>query len=194
MKEKYYLYQHIRLDKNEPFYIGIGTIQKSQQSSIKQEILYYRAFSKIRRNSIRNKIVNKTDYSIEILITSDNYDFIKSKEIELIEKYGKIYLNTGILSNLTDGGEGTNGYKASIQTRKKYSKRMINTKFSEETKLKMSISRQNRIVGTNNKIVLSLEDGIFYNFIREVSKIYNISYQILRRKLSQNNSLNFKLV
>lgn len=71
---------------------------------------------------------------------------------------------------------------------------MINTKFSEETKLKMSISRQNRIVGTNNKIVLSLEDGIFYNFIREVSKIYNISYQILRRKLSQNNSLNFKLV
>lgn len=58
----------------------------------------------------------------------------------------------------------------------------------------MSISRQNRIVGTNNKIVLSLEDGIFYNSIREVSKIYNISYQILRRKLSQNNSLNFKLV
>ena len=71
---------------------------------------------------------------------------------------------------------------------------MYNTKFSEETKLKMSISRQNRIVGTNNKIVLSLEDGIFYNSIREVSKIYNISYQILRRKLSQNNSLNFKLV
>ena len=27
---KYYLYRHIRLDKNEPFYIGIGTKKESK--------------------------------------------------------------------------------------------------------------------------------------------------------------------
>lgn len=28
--EKHYLYRHIRLDKNEPFYIGIGTVTKAE--------------------------------------------------------------------------------------------------------------------------------------------------------------------
>ena len=32
---KYYLYRHIRLDKYQPFYIGIGTIYKKDKNSIK---------------------------------------------------------------------------------------------------------------------------------------------------------------
>ena len=59
----HYIYQHIRLDTNEIFYIGKGTHRK-------QNYKYYRAFDKKRRNNIWNSIVNKTNYKVEILFTN----------------------------------------------------------------------------------------------------------------------------
>lgn len=71
----YYLYRHIRLDKNEPFYIGIGTIQ-----IIENKYHYYsRSKEKSNRNIIWNRIVAKTKYKIDILLESEDYDFIKQK-------------------------------------------------------------------------------------------------------------------
>jgi hypothetical protein len=111
----HYLYRHIRLDKNEPFYIGIGTKQHNKNNSFKSE--YRRAFSKQRKDSkIWNLISNKTDYCVEILMDSDNYDFIKSKEKEFIKLYGRINNNTGCLANMTDGGDGSVGYVHSIES------------------------------------------------------------------------------
>lgn len=54
--EKYYLYRHIRLDKNEPFYIGIGT--KSEQDL--KYGYYGRASANHVDNNIWIKIINKT--------------------------------------------------------------------------------------------------------------------------------------
>ena len=51
-----YVYRHIRLDKNEPFYIGIGSDMTNK-----------RANEKARRSKFWKKIVAKTDYEIEIL-------------------------------------------------------------------------------------------------------------------------------
>ncbi len=98
---KYYLYRHIRLDKNEPFYVGIGTKQKCSE--------YGRAFSKIKRNIFWKRIVEKTDYEVEILLESDDYEFIKQKEIEFIALHGRRDLGKGGLTNLTDGGDGSMG-------------------------------------------------------------------------------------
>ena len=117
---KYYIYRHIRLDKEEPFYIGIGT--KNEKRHRKVETEYLRAYSKDRLNSIWNKIVNKTPYEVEILLESDDYEFIKQKEREFISLYGRIDLGTGTLSNLTDGGEGVT--KLSDESIKKKSERM----------------------------------------------------------------------
>ena len=97
---KYYLYRHIRLDKNEPFYIGIGTKNKLIKNP------YFRSISKYDRNKIWQKITFKTKYEVEILLESNNYNFIKEKEIEFIKLYGRKDLNTGILCNMTDGGNG----------------------------------------------------------------------------------------
>lgn len=44
---KYYLYRHIRLDKNEVFYIGVGTIQNKNGNGFYGKHL--RAFSKCYR-------------------------------------------------------------------------------------------------------------------------------------------------
>jgi hypothetical protein len=52
---------------------------------------------------------------------SDDYEFIKQKEIEFIALYGRKNLGKGSLVNLTDGGEGTIGYVVSIGARKKIS-------------------------------------------------------------------------
>lgn len=112
---KYYLYRHIRLDKNEPFYIGIGTKSKYKHRSFKRE--YDRAHRTDAKGKIWNDIVNKSKYEIEILLETNSYEFIKEKEVEFIKSYGRIDLGTGILSNLTDGGEGTKGAIVSEDTR-----------------------------------------------------------------------------
>ena len=105
---KHYLYRHIRLDKNEPFYIGIGTKNIKDFNSNLDSVVYRRAFKKT-RNSLWDNIVNKTPYRVEIILESDDYEFIKEKEKEFIELYGRINCCSGILSNLTKGGDGSVG-------------------------------------------------------------------------------------
>ena len=107
---KYYVYQHIREDKNEVFYIGIGT--KSNQD-LKCNT-YSRAYSKHLDNNIWLKIVAKTKWRYEILFEFDTREEVQNKEIELIAKYGRKYDSSGNLVNLTLGGESNLGYKHKI--------------------------------------------------------------------------------
>jgi hypothetical protein len=103
-----YIYRHIRLDKNEPFYIGIGTDSK-----------YQRAYSKQSRNIFWNRIVSKTDYEVEILLDNLTRDEAKIKEIEFIALYGKKIDKTGILTNISDGGDGNSGGKHTEEAKRK---------------------------------------------------------------------------
>jgi hypothetical protein len=93
-----YVYRHIRLDKNEPFYIGIG-----------KDNSYKRAFEKDKRNKFWKNIVSKTNYEVEILIDDLSWEVACEKEKEFISLYGRKDLNTGTLVNLTNGGDGANG-------------------------------------------------------------------------------------
>jgi len=89
-----YVYRHIRLDKNEPFYIGIATHLK-------------RAYDKkSRKNKIWQVIVAKSDYRIEILFDDLTREEALEKEKELILLYGRITKGTGCLANMDDGGGG----------------------------------------------------------------------------------------
>jgi hypothetical protein len=97
-----YVYRHIRLDKNEPFYIGIGS------SSDKK---FIRAFSKKGRSNFWRNIVNKTKYEVEILFDDITWEQACEKEKEFITLYGRKDLGLGTLTNLTNGGEGILGYK-----------------------------------------------------------------------------------
>lgn len=102
--KNYYLYRHIRLDKNEPFYIGVGTSKMDRKTN---RSYYNRAYTKYSRsrNKIWHFINNKTDITIEIIYESEDYNDVLDKEIFFIKLYGRIDLGTGILANLTDGGE-----------------------------------------------------------------------------------------
>lgn len=106
-----YVYRHIRLDKNEPFYIGIATHLK-------------RAYEKSQRNKIWKSIVSKTEYVVEILFDDLTREQACKKEYEFVSLYGRIHNKTGILANLTCGGEDfpgewNRGRKASEETRAK---------------------------------------------------------------------------
>ena len=119
---KYYLYRHIRPNTGEPFYIGIGSKLDKLHSKIKRE--YNRAFCIHRENNFWKSIVEKVGYEVEIILESDDYEFIKQKEIEFIALYGRRNLEKGTLVNLTDGGEGVKGRKPTDEWRQNHSNKM----------------------------------------------------------------------
>lgn len=132
------LYRHIRLDKNEPFYIGIGKTEK-------------RAYEKIKRNQFWYNIVAKTDYEIEILFDNLSWDEAGEKEKEFIKLYGKRDDNTGTLVNITDGGGGILGIRHTEESKRKISessKNRIRKPVSIETKEKIRQTLTGR-VGAN---------------------------------------------
>lgn len=100
---KYYLYRHVRLDKNEPFYIGVGT----KRGKLKTDYIsaYYRAFTNDTRNKYWHNITSLSEYDVDILLESDDRDFILSKEVEFISLYGRKCLGSGTLVNLDGGGK-----------------------------------------------------------------------------------------
>jgi hypothetical protein len=95
------VYRHIRLDKNEVFYIGIGKDEN-------------RAYEKRRsRSDWWKSVINMTDYRVDILFDELTWEEACEKEIEFIKLYGRKDLGLGSLVNLTDGGDGSIGYKNS---------------------------------------------------------------------------------
>lgn len=136
-----YVYRHIRLDKNIPFYIGIGS-----------DLTFKRAFEKSRRTKLWNKIISKTDYEVEILFDNLTWEDACKKEIEFISLYGRIDKNLGTLVNMTDGGEGALGrtYKMKEETKAKLSKSHTGLKHSNDTRKKLSNSLKGRIFSENH--------------------------------------------
>jgi hypothetical protein len=122
------VYQHMRKDTNEIFYIGIGDND--------------RPYEKHGRNQYWHNIVNKYGYELEILIEDISWELAIEFEIFLIAFYGRKNKKLGPLVNLTDGGEGTHGYVASKETRKKMSDCRKGKKLLEKTKNKISESKK----------------------------------------------------
>lgn len=175
MDFKHYLYQHIREDTNEIFYIGVGS--KSEKSSKTHKGEYARAYARAKgdRNQFWYNVVAKTKYKVEILMESDEYEVVKKMEVVLVDLYGRRNLGKGALVNLTDGGDGTLGYKPSAETKLKQSIARKGLKYTEE---RNEVHTASMLRGKNHpgaRLMLSTQTGIFYDTIKEASKIYNIS-------------------
>ena len=197
--KKYYVYQHIREDKNEIFYIGIGT--KSKQDL--RCNTYSRAYSKHIDNNIWLKIVAKTNWKFEILFESNDRKEVEQMEIDLIAKYGRKCDKTGHLCNLTLGGESNLGYKHTEKAKRK--RGYSNIDYTPELRQKLSniqkeiANRPEKIEYRRNlakdnsyrSISASLEDLETGNVwsaksIKELSKICPIAYPTLIRMKKQD--------
>jgi hypothetical protein len=132
------VYEHLRNDTDEVFYVGIGAEEK-------------RAFSKHQRSPYWKHIVNKVGYSVNIIHKDIDWEDACKIEKLLIEKYGRKDLGLGNLVNLTDGGEGVLGVLVSEEKRKKLSEANKGKTPSEETRKKLSEAGKGRIISEEHR-------------------------------------------
>jgi hypothetical protein len=184
-----YVYRHIRLDKNEPFYIGIGSNND-----------YNRANSKHGRNKLWKDIVKKSDYITEIIVDNLNWKDACNKEIEFILLYGRKDNNTGSLVNLTNGGEGTIGYIPSGETIEKRAKKMRGSlnhhygkKFSVEYRKKLSDAKLGKVRNPllmkklHETIRKKITNGeIIFNSLGDAALYYKVHQTTITRWLNKN--------
>lgn len=210
------LYRHVRLDKNETFYIGIGNKR--------------RPYATHDRSDFWKKITNKSAYEVEVLQRNLTWEEACELEVILIEFFGRKDLNKGSLCNLTDGGEGRYGGVVSKSTRLKQSKtrrgrkqtrEWINNRaqslkgkpLSKEHKLKLRKAKLGKTLSEEHRQRISLSNiltskkgrskqvidevtGQVFRNIREAADNCNLSYTALKAQLNgQNkNSTNLKII
>lgn len=201
-----YLYRHIRSDTNQVFYVGIA--QKKHESDYSRA----KAANGNSRSAYWKRITTKSLWKSEVLL--DNLTWLEAceKEKEFIKLYGRANLGLGTLCNLTDGGDGRLGYKATEEFRGKISKSRVGFKHSEEakaiiglkslgkrhsdvTKQKLSTQRKGIRRRIIEKIIFNSETGIFYSGLIEAAESVNMTkYTIgdrLRNKLPNDTSLKY---
>jgi len=145
-----YVYRHIRLDKNEPFYIGIGSSK-----------YYNRAYRHKSRSDFWKKVANKGGYEVEILMDDLTWEQACEKEKEFIKLYGRIDLKNGCLVNMTNGGDGALNAIISEKTRKSVAEANRRRIFTDEQKEKMAerMSKRNKDPELRAKITEGLRNS-----------------------------------
>lgn len=146
----YYVYRHLRGSKVQdektgtPFYIGKGTKTKKVHRRHTSE--FERAYVISHRNEYWNRIVNKYGHEVEIIADNLTEQEAFDKEAEFIKIHGRVNNGTGILCNMTDGGEGLSGGIVSPETVQKIlaTKRARGYKVSAETAKKISLANMGR--------------------------------------------------
>lgn len=200
-----YVYKHIRLDNDKIFYIGIGS-----DSDFK------RANTKDGRNEYWKNVVNKHGYRVEIFQENISWEDACRIEKELILLFGRKNNGSGLLVNMTDGGDGVVGLVHTIEHRKKNSDAnkgrkksiefiikaknrhtsnetkekirasLIGRHHSEETKQKIRDALKNKMCGENNPFYGKTHSDINKEKIRD-SRSGTIMSAETKEKISRAN-------
>jgi hypothetical protein len=137
---RFYTYAYLREDRT-PYYIGKGTGRRIYQST--------------------GRPCNKPKDKSRIIFLKQNLTEEEAfkHEIYMIAVFGRKDLETGILYNRTNGGDGTSGHICSEETRKKLSKVQKGKILSEEHRKKISKSLKGRKISeeTRKKLSISLK-------------------------------------
>jgi len=114
----YYVYAYLRKSDNTPYYIGKGKGGRAY-------------------DSVNHRV--KVPTRDRIIILEQNLTELGALAIErkMITWYGRKDLGTGILRNMTDGGDGTAGYKQSKSHTKKIRDANLGKKVTDVTKEKI---------------------------------------------------------
>lgn len=186
----FYVYRHIRLDKNVPFYVGKGSGNRAMKAGKN-------------RNKYWQNIVNLTDFKVEIVNTFKDENEAYEFEHKLISVYKKLDLCG---ANITAGGKGGACRPVSTQTRRKISNALRGSKLSGETIEKLKLKRAGRkprlgqkqsLTERRNK-ALSVSKYLYktpkgeFHTSKEVANLYGVSYHTIIRWCK--NKSDFKLI
>lgn len=130
-----YIYKWFRKDTTHLFYVGAGVNDRAWKLS--------------RRNNLTINIIRKIGKKGVVikLFKMKNWKAALKEEKSLIKKYGRRDNKTGILSNMTDGGEGTTGRIMSEEQKKIVSKTNKNRIYTKEQR--ENLSKKMRIIKAN---------------------------------------------
>lgn len=118
-ERRFYVYAYLRTD-GTPYYIGKGT--------------------KKRVTAKHSCAVPPQDRCVYLFENLTDAEAI-SREMALIALFGRKDIGTGILRNLTDGGDGTAGRVRSLEERQKISLAREGCKMSDQAKQRMMAAR-----------------------------------------------------
>lgn len=90
-----YLYRHIRLDTDVPFYIGVGK---------NDDYNFHRANFFSNRSKEWKQVKNQTTIEVEIMMDGLDLNEAHKREVFFIDLYGRIDLGNGTLVNKSKGG------------------------------------------------------------------------------------------
>ena len=131
----YYTYAYLREDRT-PYYIGKGKGNR-----------IYEKRKSIKPPKDKSRII----YLKQNLTEEEAF----KHEIYMIAVFGRKDLGTGILYNMTDGGEGSSGGIPSEETRRKMSEAGKGKIFSKEHRRKIGESNKRRIVSAETRRKIS---------------------------------------
>lgn len=143
-----YVYRHVRLDTNEPFYIGAScpTYDKYKR----------RSRDRTDREKEWLEIYNSTEIRVDILFDNLSEEEMYEKEIEFISLYGRVDLGTGTLVNKNNGGKQGLGQIVTDEHKQKISEKLKGRVFSEEHKEKIAKSLTGRIRSEEERKSMSI--------------------------------------
>ena len=209
-----YVYIHKKADTKEIFYVGIGN-----------QLKYKRAYelTKTRRSKEWTQVFEK--HGVEVEIYADNLTRKQAIEIEIsiIDKYGRIDLGTGVLVNMTKGGDGfyelsyevknrnprNRGQKRAEHATQITKEKLTGRVLSDETKHKMRLAKlgkkqsrehlEKRKQGLKNthykgRTILNIETNETFRSISEAARFYKMDIGTLNKKLNGKINNNTKLI
>lgn len=180
---QFYTYIHTRSDTNTIFYVGKG---KGRRAWLKSD-----------RNNHWHNVVNKAGYSVAVCSYWETEQEALEHEKFLIGCFKEM---SYILTNKTDGGEGTSGYRHTEETKAKmvgrkhtertkqaiasYQRGRTPQKLTEETKAKIREAKlgkkhteeaKARMGASHFKAVLCIDTGEVFTSIKEAALVTNSS-------------------
>lgn len=157
----FYIYHLVDPRNNTPFYVGYSEHRTNgttrYDDHINEAIKYERikhhknqSYNRMKIGVIRKILAQNLQVGFSIICETSDINEIKQLEINEIAKYGRRDLGTGILTNMTDGGDilgsrviSESERKQRVQTRRKNSA----TWHSESTKEAISKAHQGKTCG-----------------------------------------------
>lgn len=115
----YYIYALINPINKQVFYIGYGRKNRMYHHYDEYKRCRIKASNK-KHNKLKLEVINEIELSGKFIIYKKlaiglNWLVAKEQEIKFIAEYGNVYDGTGVLTNLTKGGDG--GYSPFIEYR-----------------------------------------------------------------------------